>query len=209
MSTPGVFWTFHCRFFPRKPALSKCEPEHLYLFAPDLPAVGHASGPTYNSIVFSNEGERNLSLRSIRPVEGFRVGKIRWQQSIANCAAEPDRVWLKPRTAFAYLIIQMRNGPGLEGDQFLQGSVCSNICTVAQEKMLSPPCPFYPVGVPSTVCLVFWVVKLTSCPARLGVEPIIASTAVLIGELLSITSCGGFRASCRDPRVAHMFRTIT
>lgn len=126
LSTPGVFWTFHCYFFCRKPALSKCEPEHLYLFAPDLLAVGHASYPTYNSIVFSNEdGERDLSSRSVRPVEGFRVGKIRWQQSIANCAAEPDRVWLKPRTAFAYLIIQIRNGPGLEGDQFLQGSsVC-------------------------------------------------------------------------------------
>lgn len=83
-----------------------------------------------------------------------------------------------------------------------------DLYSCSREDAISPM-TLLPVGVPSTVCPVFWVVKLTSCPARLGAEYIIASTAVPIDDLLSITSYSGFRASCRDPRVAHIFRTIT
>ena len=171
--------------FSQKLALSKRELEYLYRFAPDFPAAGRASRLLCGSAVFSDEeGERNGSLRST--LDGFRVAKVRWQQSIADCAAKPDTVWLRLclglRIPFAYLIVQIQIGPGLEEDPFLQGSVYSEI--IVQTKVLSLSRPFRPAEMPPTACPVSWVVKFTSCAVRPGGEHLMVSTAVSIDELL-------------------------
>ena len=111
--------------------------------------------------------------------------------------AQQSQIGFGLRTPFAYLIVQIQNGPGLEGDPFLRGPVCSKI--IAQEKVLSPLSPFRPGKIPPTVFPVSWVVKLSGCAACPSGEHLIASTTVFIDEPLSITLCVGLMLQTGSP----------
>jgi len=138
---------------------------------------------------FNEEGEGNVNLRSI--LEGFRVARVRWQPSRSRIA-QSNQIRFGLGITFASLIAQIKNGPGLEGDPFLQGLVCSKI--MDQERVLSPLCSFRLGKLPPMVCPISWVGNFTGCAACLGEEPLIASAAGFIDELLSITLPSGSRA---------------
>jgi hypothetical protein len=115
-------------------ALLKYDLEHLEQFIPDDSTLDN----TFEFVVaasdsFNNESQRAAVLNV--PLENLLPGDCRWQKPIAGGSAKPHGVWLSG--PFAYLILELKNEPGLDGDPFLQGLVVYSK-VVAQEAVRSP-----------------------------------------------------------------------
>ena len=92
--------------------------------------------PTSSTILppFSARGGRKgANLRTT--LEGL-LGWVEWQWSILDGATQLDGGWLED--FFTYLIVGIKEEPGLGGDPFLQGLIAYNKI-IAQEKVTFPP----------------------------------------------------------------------
>ena len=114
-------------------ALLRYDLEHLKVFTPNSTYAEHAFNLIEQSAnFFADESKREVA---IWPVLGsLLVGKSEWQASIGGGSAKPDRIWLEG--PFAYLIVEVKNEPGLEGDLFLQDLVVYGKI-LAQDKVVS------------------------------------------------------------------------
>jgi hypothetical protein len=120
-------------------ALLKYDLEHLDVFTPDSVGAGYAFDLIVNAAGFFDEEDKRKAV--LRPIlEGLLMGWGRWQVPIAGGSAKADGVWLED--LFTYLIVEMKNEPGLGGDPFLQGLVVYSK-VLAQEKVQSPSRPFW------------------------------------------------------------------
>ena len=133
--------------FSRELALLKYDLEHLEAFTPHSATADH----TFNLIehaadFFDDEGGREKALRPI--LEKLLVGQSQWQTPISGGSPKPDGVWLEE--FFIYLIVEIKNEPGLGGDPFLQGLVAYSKI-IAQEKVPSPSLLLHSAKVPQTV----------------------------------------------------------
>ncbi|KAF9644456.1 hypothetical protein BDM02DRAFT_947327 [Thelephora ganbajun] len=108
-------------------AFLKHDLEHLESFTPDHMTLNSAFELVATATdFFDDESKREAALKPI--LRGLFAGQNEWQKPTTDGAAKPDGVWLEG--SFAYLIVELRNEPGLEGDPFLQGlAVYSKIVT--------------------------------------------------------------------------------
>ncbi|KAF9642972.1 hypothetical protein BDM02DRAFT_3264279 [Thelephora ganbajun] len=68
---------------------------------------------------FHEGGRREAALKPI--LQGLLVGDSQWQMPTAGGTAKQDGIWFKG--PFGYLVVELKNEPGLGGDPFLQGFV--------------------------------------------------------------------------------------
>ena len=146
--------------FSKELALLRYDLEHLEAFTPKSTDADRAFDLIENAVdFFDDENKREAALR---PILGrLLVGKSQWQTLMSNGSAKPDGVWLEE--PFTYMIVQVKNEPGLGGDPFLQGLIVYSK-TIAQEKVRSPSCPFHPTKMPQTVSHIPQTVEPTGCP---------------------------------------------
>jgi len=142
--------------------------DHLETFAPSSSTAFLASALIDTATAFfDEEGRRESSLRPT--LQGLIAGTVKWQHKMADGPTKPGGVWLED--LFAYLILEIKNEPGLGGDPFLQGLIVYNKI-VTQEKVrsisLASPC-FAKMLL--KVHTVSEVIKSTGCPHRAGGEP--------------------------------------
>ncbi|KAF9644455.1 hypothetical protein BDM02DRAFT_3212847 [Thelephora ganbajun] len=174
-------------------ALLKYDLEHLESFAPDCRILN----PTFELVVtatdfFDDESKREAALKPI--LRGLLGGQSEWQKSIADGAAKPDGVWLE--SSLVYLIVELKNEPGLEGDPFLQGlAVYGKIIT--QDKYAKF---FKRSNLP--------VILLAISGNRLVVSTAVFTDTIYADELLSIRLQLGFHASDNVSYVARVFMAI-
>ena len=64
---------------------------------------------------FADEALSESNLKGILPE--LLVGRSEWQKPTSDKRAKPGGVW--PEGHFAYLIVELKNEPGLKGDPFL------------------------------------------------------------------------------------------
>jgi hypothetical protein len=128
-------------------ALLRYDLEHLDALAPDSVGVSRAFAFIASAAgFFDDEDERRAELQPM--LEDLLKGWGQWQVSIVDGSAKPDGVWLEG--IFAYLIVEITGEPGLGGDPFLRSLVVYSK-VIAQQKVLSSPCPLYSTKVPQTV----------------------------------------------------------
>ena len=90
---------------------------HLEPFLPDSATLDLALELLTSSAgLFYERCQRETALRPI--LRRLLIGDSRWRKPTAD-ETEPYGVWLEG--PFAYLIIELKNEQGLEGDPFLQG----------------------------------------------------------------------------------------
>jgi len=128
-------------------AFLKFDLDNLSEFTPDSGAISFALQLVERGAgFFDDEKNRQATLGPI--IEGLLGESGLWLAPIADGAAKPDGVWLED--PFAYLILEMKNEPGLGGDPFLQGIfVYSKV--IGQEKVPSPLRRFHTTKSPQTV----------------------------------------------------------
>ena len=153
--------------FSQPLALLSYDLEHLETFTPNAVIASYASDFISNTTTFfRNDGEKEASLRST--LEKLLIGTAEWQRGLEGGTAKPGGVWHED--LFAYLIVGIKNEPGLGGDPFLQSLIVYNKI-LAQQLVLPPSFSSHSADIPPTVRPVLWTVKLSSCLARPGWEP--------------------------------------
>ena len=143
-------------------------------------------------------------------MEGL-LGWVEWQWSILDGATQLDGGWLED--FFTYLIVGIKEEPGLGGDPFLQGLIAYNKI-IAQEKVTFPP----HVLSASLTRLQQYVPFLgrSNLPAvllalsgnRLIISTAIFTDATYADKLLPITLCTGFHAPDKVLHIASVFVAI-
>jgi len=78
---------------------------------------------------FADEDGRECALRST--LESLLPGQSEWQGSSWGKTTKPGGVWLEE--PFAYVIVELKDEPGLSGDPFLQGLVAYAKLTTQEE----------------------------------------------------------------------------
>ena len=68
---------------------------------------------------FADEEEREIGLKHF--LESLLPGRTEWQRSTSGKSAKPSAVWLQG--VFAYVVLELKNEPGLSGDPFLQSLI--------------------------------------------------------------------------------------
>ena len=133
--------------FSRELALLKYDLEHLETFTPHstianrtFDLIEHAAD------FFDDEGGKENALRPV--LEKLLVGRSQWQAPIIGRSTKSSGVWLEE--FFVYLIVEIKDEPGLGGDPFLQGLVAYSKI-IAQEKVPSPSRLLHSTKVPQTV----------------------------------------------------------
>ena len=167
--------------------------------------------PTSSTILppFSARGGRKgANLRTT--LEGL-LGWVEWQWSILDGATQLDGGWLED--FFTYLIVGIKEEPGLGGDPFLQGLIAYNKI-IAQEKVTFPP----HVLAASLIRLQQYVpflgrsnlqaVLLALSGNRLIISTAIFTDATYADKLLPITLCTGFHAPDKVLHIASVFVAI-
>ena len=106
--------------------------EHLESFTPNHTTLDAAYDLVTGSANFyGDEALREASLKGV--LSKLLKGRNEWQRETPENKARPDGVWLQGR--FVYLIVELKNEPGLYGDPFLQGLV-SYGKIIAQKEVL-------------------------------------------------------------------------
>ena len=148
--------------FSKELALLRYDLENLEAFTPNSEGVGFAFTLIESATDFYDDESKRES--ALRPILGtLLAGNNKWRKPISDRSAKPDGVWLQE--SFTYLIVEIKNEPGLGGDPFLQGLVVYTKI-LAQEKVRSPLCPFHPAKMPRTVSPIPQPVEPTGRPAR-------------------------------------------
>lgn len=136
---------------------------------------------------------------------------VEWEKSIAGETAKLDGVWFEG--SFAYMILELKNEPGLGGDPFLQG-------LTAYGKIISTKVPFpSPIGGPATNLHLqysdyitrsnFPVILLGIAGNVLTVSTAIYTNAVYANTLLLMELNFGLHASENVLRVARVFSAMS
>ena len=106
---------------------------------------------------FTDEDKREGALKLT--LENLLPGRSEWQRSTSGKTAKPDAIWLEE--CFAYVLLELKNEPGLSGDPFLQ-------CLIAYAKLTAQPEVFFqtlpnnfPPLIHIAVCPVPQMVKCT------------------------------------------------
>ena len=108
--------------------------EHLEAFTPLSTTMPYAFELISRSTGFFDGGDvRGLNLRNV--LTALLPGEIKWQHSMADGAVKPYGAWFEG--SFVYMIFQLKNEPGLEGDPFLHG-LAAYTKIIKQEKVSSP-----------------------------------------------------------------------
>ena len=104
--------------------------EHLELFTPEPVMLDHAFNLVTTATGFV--GDESVREEALEPVlESLLMDRNEWQREIRKKSSTSDGVWFKG--IFAYLIVGLKDEPGLHGDPFLQGLVVYSKI-IAQEK---------------------------------------------------------------------------
>ena len=90
---------------------------------------------TISTDFFADEDQREASLKEI--MRGLLPGHNEWQRPTPGKTAKPDGLWLQG--PFAYIIVELKNEPGLGGDPFLQSLVSYGKFTAQKEVLFVPP----------------------------------------------------------------------
>ncbi|KAF8326388.1 uncharacterized protein EI90DRAFT_1949019 [Cantharellus anzutake] len=141
---------------------------------------------------YEDEIQRGADLRI--PLKSLISGTSKWQTETEDGSAKPDGVWLLE--GLAYLIVEIKNEPGLGGDPFLQGLITYSKI-LAQEK--------YSVFIGRSNLP---IVLLAIAGNRLTVSTAIFTDSIYADELLSIKLDFGPHASDNVLRVARIFMAI-
>jgi len=121
--------------FSKPLALLEYNLEHLESYSPGPPMLDLA----FEFIVqatdfFPDEDQREGALKPI--LKTLLPGRSVWTRSTSGKTAKPNAVWLED--FFAYVVVELKNEPGLLGDPFLQGLLAK---LITQPEVLSrtPP----------------------------------------------------------------------
>ena len=108
---------------------------HLESFTPNLETLNRAfEFITSSTDFFSDEDKREVALKLI--LGGILQGTNKWQRPTPGKTAQPDAIWLEE--PFAYLILELKNEPGLAGDPFLQTLISYGKLLVQDEVFFGP-----------------------------------------------------------------------
>ena len=108
---------------------------HLESFTPNLETLNRAfEFITSSTDFFSDEDKREVALKLI--LGGILQGTNKWQRATPGKTAQPDAIWLQE--PFAYLILELKNEPGLAGDPFLQTLISYGKLLVQDEVFFGP-----------------------------------------------------------------------
>ena len=150
--------------FSQELAILRYDLEHLEAFAPNSAGADYAFSLIERAAYFFDDGSiRESALRPI--LETLLPGNSQWQQQTPDGSAKSEGVWLQGH--FAYLIVEVKNEPGLGGDPFLQGAVVYTKI-LAQDKVRPCSCPFnlHHTQMPQIVSSIPQSVEPTRRPAR-------------------------------------------
>ena len=104
--------------FSKPLALLKYDLEHLESFTPDPTTLNRAFSLIVGATdFFVDESKREASLKPV--LQGLLMGQNKWREQSADQTTKSCGVWLEDH--FGYLIVTLKNEPGLGGDPFLQG----------------------------------------------------------------------------------------
>ena len=196
--------------FSRALALLKKDLDHLDAFMPTplfaksaFSFISHAAG------LYIDEARRQEFLRE--SLNDLLQGKGRWQTQLAGGSAKPDGVWMEG--LFAYLIIEMKNEPGLGGDPLLRGLVVYSKIVGHEEVLPFPPVLFTPLRCPKQYAQFLGqsnlpVVLLAIAGNRLVISTAIYTDSIYADEVLSVKLYLGPHASDNVLRVARIFMAI-
>jgi len=122
--------------FSRTLAGLRYDLEHLEALTPPKETIPYAFQlVSYSAEFFDDEDRREQNLRNI--LKALLPGQSKWQEPMVGGAIMPGGVWFE-RCA-AYMILQLKNEPGLGGDPFLQ---CLAVYSkIIQQKEVSPRSP--------------------------------------------------------------------
>ena len=116
-------------------ALLKYNLEHLESFTPDLATLNCALNLITSSTDFFPDGDQRAEV--LKVILGDLIpGRKLWQRPTTRKTAQPDGVWLED--FFAYIIVELKNEPGLAGDPFLQALIAYGKL-IAEDEVLSGP----------------------------------------------------------------------
>jgi len=122
--------------FNRALASLQYDLEHLEALTPPKETIPYAFQLVSRSAEFFDEEDwREENLRDI--LKELLPGQSKWQEPMAGGAIMPGGVWFE-RCA-VYMILQLKNEPGLGGDPFLQSLAVYG--KIIQQKEVSPPSP--------------------------------------------------------------------
>ena len=108
---------------------------HLESFTPNLETLNRAFELiTSSTDFFVDEDKREGVLKLI--LGGLLPGTNKWQRPTTGKTAQPGAIWLEE--PFAYLIVELKNEPGLAGDPFLQTLVSYGKLLVQDEVFFGP-----------------------------------------------------------------------
>ena len=121
--------------FSKPLALLKYSLEHLESFTPDSMTLNRAFSLIAGATgFFVDESKREASLKPV--LQELLMGQNEWQEQTTDRTAESCGVWLEDH--FGYLIITLKNEPGLGGDPFLQGLFVYSKITTQEEVRYFP-----------------------------------------------------------------------
>jgi len=108
---------------------------HLGSFSPNHGTLNRAFDLiTSSTDFFGDEDKREATLKLI--LGGLLPGMNKWQRPTPGKTAQPYGIWLEE--PFAYLIVELKNEPGLGGDPFLQALVSYGKLLVQDEVFFGP-----------------------------------------------------------------------
>jgi len=114
---------------------------HLESFTPNHGTLDRAFDLiTSSTDFFGDEDKREAVLKLI--LGGLLPGTNKWQRPTPGKTAQPDAIWLEE--PFAYLIVELKNEPGLAGDPFLQTLVSYGKLLVQDEVLFGPHSTTFP-----------------------------------------------------------------
>ena len=107
---------------------------HLELFTPNSEKLGRALDfITYSTDFYSDERHREAALKCV--LGGLFPGTKAWQEPTREGKTRPYGLWLEGR--FGYVLVELKNEPGLSGDPSLQA-------LIAYGKFIAGEVPFVP-----------------------------------------------------------------
>jgi len=84
---------------------------------------------------FPDEDKREIALK--RTLKGLLPGQSEWQRWTSGKTAKPGAVWLEG--LFAYVVVELKNEPGLAGDPILQSLITYAKLTAQEEVLFRTP----------------------------------------------------------------------
>ena len=116
--------------FSKPLAFLKYNLEHLESFTPDSTTLNCAFSLIVGATdFFVDEGKREANLKP--NLRELLMGQNEWQEQSADQTTKSCGVWLEDH--FGYLIVTLKNEPGLGGDPFLQGLLMYSMIITQEE----------------------------------------------------------------------------